>query len=56
VGTVLPNFKPYSQLGPSVLCLWLIVFFIQRQAVAYRKRSWVSSHSSQTAVPVIVEQ
>ena len=32
-GTVLPGFKPYSQLGPSVLCLWLIVFFIWRQAV-----------------------
>jgi hypothetical protein len=32
-GTVLPGFKPYSQLGPSVLCLWLIVFFIWRQVV-----------------------
>jgi hypothetical protein len=41
-GTVLPGFKPYSQLGPSVLCLWLIVFFIWRQAAAQRKRSVVS--------------
>ncbi len=40
-GTVLPHFKPYSQLGPSVLCLWLIVFFIWRQAVAQRKRAVV---------------
>ncbi len=38
-GTVLPGFKPYSQLGPSVLCLWLIVFFIWREAVSRRKLS-----------------
>ncbi len=31
-GTVLPEFKPYSQIGPSVLCLWLIAYFIWRQA------------------------
>lgn len=36
-GTVLPGFKPYSQLGPSVLCLWLIGFFIWRQVVIRRK-------------------
>jgi hypothetical protein len=43
MGTVLPGFKPYSQLGPSVLCLWLIVFFIWRQAITYRKRPVVMS-------------
>jgi hypothetical protein len=43
VGTVLPNFKPYSQLGPSVLCLWLIAFFIWRQAAS--KRVVVSTES-----------
>jgi hypothetical protein len=32
VGTVLPDFKPYSQVGPSILCIWLIVFFIWREA------------------------
>jgi uncharacterized membrane protein len=43
MGTVLPGFKPYSQLGPSVLCLWLIIFFIWRQAITYRKRPVVMS-------------
>ena len=38
-GTVLPGFKPYSQLGPSVLCLWLIVFFIWRQVLLRKKPS-----------------
>jgi hypothetical protein len=29
VGTVADdNFRPWSQLGPSVICVWLIVFFI----------------------------
>ena len=34
-GTVLPNFKPYSQVGPSVLCMVLIIIFIFGQS---RKR------------------
>jgi hypothetical protein len=37
MGTVLPGFKPYSQLGPTVLCLWLIGFFIRRQIIIQRK-------------------
>lgn len=36
-GTVLPGFKPYSQLAPSVICLWLIGFFIWRQVLIDRK-------------------
>jgi hypothetical protein len=32
VGTVVEGFRPYSQLGPSVVCIWLIVFFIWRRA------------------------
>jgi hypothetical protein len=32
VGTVVDGFRPYSQLGPSVVCVWLIVFFIWRRA------------------------
>jgi uncharacterized membrane protein len=35
-GTVFPDYKPYSQVGPGVLSIWLIVFFIFQQA---RKRS-----------------
>jgi len=31
-GTVLPQFKPYSQILPSVLSLWVIVFFIVKYA------------------------
>jgi hypothetical protein len=30
-GTVLPQFKPYSQIIPSVISLWMIVFFIVRE-------------------------
>jgi hypothetical protein len=41
MGTVLPGFKPYSQLGPSVLCLWLIIFFIWRHGAGSRKKSVV---------------
>ena len=32
VGTVLPDYHPYSQVGPSAVCVWLIVFFIWQQA------------------------
>jgi len=31
-GTVLPNFKPYSQIGPSIVCTLVIVFFIWQRA------------------------
>lgn len=34
-GNVLPDFQPYSQLGPSVFILLLVVYFIRDQA---RKR------------------
>lgn len=37
VGTVLPNFKPYSQIGPSTLCIALIIFFIWKQVLKPRK-------------------
>lgn len=32
VGTVVEGFRPWSQLGPSVICMWLIVFFIWARA------------------------
>ena len=31
IGTILPSFKPYSQIGPSSFCVFLIVFFIWRE-------------------------
>ncbi|ADB42325.1 hypothetical protein [Spirosoma linguale] len=31
-GTVLPQFKPYSQILPSVLCVSAIIYFIRRQS------------------------
>lgn len=45
VGTVLPNFKPYSQIGPSTFCLWLIVFFIWQQAKKKRLSKAVITYS-----------
>ncbi|GAA4396309.1 hypothetical protein GCM10023187_04310 [Nibrella viscosa] len=32
-GTVLPQFKPYSQILPTVLCLLVIAYFIRKRAV-----------------------
>ncbi len=32
VGTVVTGFRPYSQLGPTVICMGLIVFFIWKRA------------------------
>lgn len=31
VGTILPDFKPYSQIGPSAFCLLLIIAFILQE-------------------------
>jgi hypothetical protein len=31
-GTLFPDYKPYSQIGPSIFSLWLIGFFIVQQA------------------------
>ena len=31
VGTILPDFKPYSQIGPSAFCLLLIISFILQE-------------------------
>ncbi len=42
LGTLLPNFKPYSQIGPSVLGMGLIIFFIIQQARLRSKRRWHS--------------
>jgi uncharacterized membrane protein len=36
-GTVLPQFKPFSQIGPSILSLWLIAIFIGQQAYLRNK-------------------
>ncbi|GAB3989916.1 hypothetical protein GCM10028807_15920 [Spirosoma daeguense] len=36
-GTVLPDYKPYSQILPSVLCICAIVYFIWQQARNRRK-------------------
>jgi hypothetical protein len=36
-GTVLPQFKPYSQILPTVLCLVIIAYFIRKRVLA-RKR------------------
>lgn len=33
VGTVLPDFKPYSQIGPSTICILLIIGFIWKQVI-----------------------
>jgi uncharacterized membrane protein len=38
-GTVFPQFKPWSQVGPSMICIWLIVFYIFREK---RKRVKIS--------------
>lgn len=38
IGTVLPDYKPYSQIGPSSLCMLLIVILIWKQALAGKKR------------------
>jgi uncharacterized membrane protein len=37
-GTLLPGFKPYSQIGPSTLVLWLIGFYVVRE-IRQRKRT-----------------
>ncbi len=42
VGTVLPNFKPYSQIGPSSFCLLLIFYFIWKES----RREVTVKHSS----------
>ena len=42
-GTVFPDYKPYSQLGPTVLCLWVMVYFIVRTLRQQRKRKQLSS-------------
>jgi uncharacterized membrane protein len=47
-GTVFPDYKPYSQIGPSVLSIWLIIFFIFQQA---RKRYRIGK-ASQVTSPV----
>ncbi|GAB4041383.1 hypothetical protein [Spirosoma gilvum] len=39
-GTVLPNYKPYSQILPSVLCVWAIVYFIWQRARNRRRISF----------------
>ena len=31
-GTILPNLKPFSQIGPSIFCTALIIFFIIQQS------------------------
>lgn len=36
-GTVLPQFKPYSQILPTVVCLNLIAYFIWKRAKERRK-------------------
>lgn len=38
VGTVLPGYKPYSQIMPSTLCLLLIIVMIWRQVLKQKKR------------------
>ena len=44
-GTVLPDsFKPYSQVGPSAFCIWLIIFFIAQQAWIRHKNKKKISH------------
>jgi hypothetical protein len=40
IGTVLPNFKPYSQIGPSTLVFFLTVFFIWKQVLIDRAKSF----------------
>jgi hypothetical protein len=37
-GTVLPAFKPYSQLGPSVFCIALIIVMICKRVLRARGR------------------
>jgi hypothetical protein len=43
-GTVLPDYKPYSQVAPSGICMMLIVFFIYRE---YRKQPVLNDRYSQ---------
>ncbi|GAB4013956.1 hypothetical protein GCM10028808_34850 [Spirosoma migulaei] len=44
-GTVLSQFKPYSQILPSVVCVSAIVYFIWRQA---RKRAFLTAKVAKT--------
>jgi len=37
-GTVFPDFKPYSQVGPSAICFSLIFYFILQRASERRKK------------------
>ncbi|GAA4470042.1 hypothetical protein GCM10023189_58030 [Nibrella saemangeumensis] len=47
-GTVLPQFKPYSQILPTVLCLWVITYFIWKRATVQKQRRQVMHPSLQT--------
>jgi hypothetical protein len=44
IGTVLPNYKPYSQIGPSVVCVWLIVYLIWRRWLQEKRKQDASTH------------
>ncbi|MBD2701626.1 hypothetical protein IC229_13325 [Spirosoma sp. BT702] len=44
-GTVLPHYKPYSQVLPSILCIWAIIYFIWKRARTRRRQY------SQVALP-----
>jgi hypothetical protein len=44
-GTVLPDYKPYSQIMPSIISLWLIAFFIFQQVRLRQKRKQNASIS-----------
>ncbi|MDJ1503814.1 hypothetical protein [Xanthocytophaga agilis] len=39
MGTILPDWHPYSQLGPSVISLWLMGYFIWTQINAQRQKT-----------------
>jgi hypothetical protein len=44
-GTVLPeSFKPYSQIAPSIICIWLIIFFICQQQ-GRRRSLWMKEEA-----------
>jgi uncharacterized membrane protein len=47
VGTVLPDFKPYSQIGPSTLMLSVIVFYITKEAM---KRKRITTRKLQAVI------
>ena len=49
-GTVLPQFKPYGQILPTVVCLNIIAYFIWKRAGGRRKSALLLAHTELKSV------